>query len=62
MEGEGKKEKEIPLALPERGIFKFVLAAPFKTTKAGFDLASALETMEGGLKTRAKCDQILYLY
>lgn len=50
-EGE-KTEKKIPLALPERGVFKFVLAAPFKTTKAGFDLASALETMEGGLKKK----------
>lgn len=59
---EGKKEKKIPLALPVRDIFKFVLAAPSKTTKLGFDLASSLETMEGELKTRSKCDQIPYLY
>lgn len=57
-----KKEKKIPLALPVRDIFKFVLAVPSKTTKVGFDLASTLETMEGELKTRAKCDQIPYLY
>lgn len=60
--GRGKKEKKIRLALPVRDRFKFVLAAPSKTTKGGFDLASTLETMEGGLKTRAKCDQIPYLY
>lgn len=42
-----KKEKKIALALPVRDIFNFVLAAPSKTTKAGFDLASTLETIEG---------------
>lgn len=56
-------KKKMPLALSDRDIFKFVLAAPSKTTKAGFDLASALETMERELKNnRAKCDQIPYLY
>lgn len=46
MEGK-KKEIKILLALPVGDIFKFVLAACSKTTKAGFDLASTLETMEG---------------
>lgn len=45
--GSGKKEKKTVLALPVRDIFNFVLAAPSKTTKAGFDLASTLETIEG---------------
>lgn len=52
MEG-GKKEKKIPLALPVSDIFKFVLAAPSKTTRGGFDLASTLETMEGGIKNKS---------
>lgn len=46
MEG-GKKGKKTPLALPVSDIFKFVLAAPSRTTKAAFDLATTLETIEG---------------
>lgn len=45
-QGREKKGKKTPLALPVRDIFKFVLAAPSKTTKAAFDLASPLETIE----------------
>lgn len=47
MEGKKKKETKIQLALPVRDSFKFLLAAPSKTTKAGFDLASTVETIEG---------------